>query len=86
MGFEVDSKTVVNNICRNAIINKCAHLLGTDLTNTDVKFIRRQANKEFYSTKGSIYTLDWYEYVKLQNREILVTILTTMFGTDFHRN
>jgi len=51
MDFEVDSKTVVNNIYGkqigvsdfSAIITHCVHLLCTDLINSHVKFIRRQA-------------------------------------------
>jgi len=33
----------------SAIINECSRLLCTDLTNTYVKFIRRQANKMAHS-------------------------------------
>jgi len=52
MDFEVDSKTVADNIYRtqsgvsefSVLISKGIHLLGTDLMNSDVKFIRRQAN------------------------------------------
>jgi ribonuclease HI len=52
MDFEVDSKTVADNIYRtqsgvsefSVLISNCIHLLGTDLMNSDVKFIRRQAN------------------------------------------
>lgn len=50
--FEVDSKTVADNIYRtqsgvsefSVLISKCIHLLGTDLMNSNVKFISRQAN------------------------------------------
>jgi ribonuclease HI len=57
MDFEVDSKTVVDSIYGkqmgvsdfNAIINDCCHLLCTDLMNSDVKFIRRQANEAAHS-------------------------------------
>jgi len=53
MDFEVDSKTVVDNIYGervgvsefSVIIRNCIHLLGSDLANSDVKFIMRQANK-----------------------------------------
>jgi len=53
MDFKVDSKTVVNNIYRkqngvsdfSVIISNCVHLLCTDLINSDVSFIRRQANE-----------------------------------------
>ena len=48
MDFEVDSKTVVDNIYGErvgVIIRNCIHLLGSDLANSDVKFIMRQANK-----------------------------------------
>jgi len=52
MDFEVDFKMVVDNIYEkqfgvsefSVIISKCVHLLDTYLTNSDVKFIRRQAN------------------------------------------
>ena len=51
MDFETDSKVVADSIYGNegvsdfmTIINDCRHLLSTDLVNSDVKFIRRQAN------------------------------------------
>ena len=51
MDFETDSKVVVDSIYKGdgvsdfmAIIHDCRHLLMTDLANSDVKFIRRQAN------------------------------------------
>ena len=57
MDFEVDSKTVADNIYRtqsgvsefSVLISKCIHLLGTDLMNSVVKFIRRQANRVAHS-------------------------------------
>ncbi len=57
MDFEVDSKTVVDNIYGkqigvsdfSAVIMHCVHLLCTDLMNSHVKFIRRQANEVAHS-------------------------------------
>jgi hypothetical protein len=56
MDFEVDSKTVPDNIYRTqsgvsefSVLSKCIHMLGTDLMNSDVKFIRRQANEVAHS-------------------------------------
>jgi len=53
MDFEVDSKTVVDKIYGkqigvsdfSEITSKCAYLLSIDLMNSNVKFIRRQANE-----------------------------------------
>jgi len=61
MDFEVDSKTMADNIYRShesvsefsEITNNYAHLLCTDLMNSDVKFIRRQANKVAHSLAKS---------------------------------
>lgn len=52
MDFEIDSKVATDSIYSSsdgvsdfiAIINDCRHFLDTDLSNSDVKFIRRQAN------------------------------------------
>jgi hypothetical protein len=52
MDFETDSKVVADSIYNNtdgvsdfiAIIKDCKYILMTDLANSDVKFIRRQAN------------------------------------------
>jgi len=51
MDFETDSKIVADSIYKGvgasnfmAIIQDCRHLLATDLVNSDVSFIRRQAN------------------------------------------
>jgi len=51
LNFETDSKVVAESIYKGdgvsdfmAIIHDCRHLLMTDLANSDVKFIRRQAN------------------------------------------
>jgi len=52
MDFEVDSKAVVDNIYGkyggvsefSEITNSCKLLLCTDLSNSHVKFVRRQAN------------------------------------------
>jgi ribonuclease HI len=57
MDFEVDSKTVADNIYItqsgvsefSVLISKCIHLLGTDLMNSDVKLIRRQPNRVAHS-------------------------------------
>jgi len=50
--FEMDSKIVVDSVYGGsnsvsnymAIINDCRHMLTTNLTNSDLKFIRRQTN------------------------------------------
>ena len=55
--FKVDSKTVMDNIYGkhtgvsefSDIISYCAHLFCTDLTNSHVKFIMRQANEVVHS-------------------------------------
>ena len=52
MDFKVDSKTVVDSIYDkyggvsefSEITNSCKRLLGTDPSNSHVKFVRRQAN------------------------------------------
>jgi len=51
MDFETDPKIVADNIYKGvgasdfmAIIQDCRHLLATDLVNSNVSFIRRQAN------------------------------------------
>ena len=51
MDFETDSKVVAESIYKGdgvsvfmAIIHDCRHLLMTELMNSDVKFVRRQAN------------------------------------------
>ncbi|XP_024630813.1 uncharacterized protein [Medicago truncatula] len=51
MDFETDSKIVADSVYKGngvsdfmAIIQDCRHLLMTDLVNSDVSFIRRQAN------------------------------------------
>jgi len=56
MDFEADPKVVADSIYGKdnvsdymAIINDCRHLFGTDLTNSDVKFIRRQVNGVVHS-------------------------------------
>jgi len=57
MDFEVDSKTVVDIVYgRNEgvskfseITNSCTRLLCTDLMNSHVKFVRRQANEVAHS-------------------------------------
>ena len=57
MDFEMDSKTVVDSVHGGsngvsnymAIINDCRHMLAIDLTNLDLKFIRRQANGAAHS-------------------------------------
>jgi len=57
MDFEVDSKTVVDNIYGkqtdvsdlSVIITHCVNLLCTDLMNSHVKFIKRQANEVAHS-------------------------------------
>jgi len=57
MDFEVDSKMVVDSIYGKQLgvsnfsvtIKDCIHLLCTDLVNSDVKFIRRQANEVAHS-------------------------------------
>lgn len=46
-----------------AIINDCRHLLETDLTNSDVKFIRRQANGVAHSlNKEAPYNTSFHIY------------------------
>ena len=55
--FEVESKTVVDSIYGkqigvsdfSVITNNCVHLLCTDLINSNVSFIRRQANEVAHS-------------------------------------
>jgi len=56
MDFETDSKIVADSIYGKdsvsdfmAIINDCRHMLGTDLVNSNVSFIRRQANGAAHS-------------------------------------
>lgn len=58
MDFEVDSKTVIDNIYGkqlgvsdfNSIIQECPHtLLCTDLANSNVNFIKRQVNEAAHS-------------------------------------
>jgi len=57
MDFEMDSKTVVDSVYGEsndvsnymAIINDCRHMLATDLANSDLNFIRRQANGAAHS-------------------------------------
>jgi len=52
MDFEMDSKTEVDSVYGGSnsvsnymtIINDCRDMLATDLANSDLKFIRRQAN------------------------------------------
>jgi len=52
MDYEVDSKKVVDSICGGkdrvsdfgAIISDCGRLLGVELANSIMKFIRRQTN------------------------------------------
>jgi hypothetical protein len=63
MDFETDSKIVADNIYGKdgvsdfmATINDCRHLLSTDLVNSDVSFIRRQANDDAHSlVKEALY-------------------------------
>ena len=70
MDFETDSKVVTYSIYGKgdvsdfmAIINDCKHLLGTDLTNSDVKFIRRQANGVAHSlAKEAPYNASFHIY------------------------
>ena len=56
MNFETDSKVMADNIYGKdgvfdfmTIINDCRQLLGSELTNSDVKFIKRQANNVAHS-------------------------------------
>jgi ribonuclease HI len=71
MDFEVDSKTVVDSIYGkqtgvsdfSAIITHCIHLLCTDLMNSHVKFIRRQANEVAHSlAKAALSEASFRDY------------------------
>ena len=63
MDFETDTKIVADSIYEKdgvsdfmAIINDCRHLLGTDLVNSNVSFIRWQANGAAHSlAKEALY-------------------------------
>jgi len=71
MDFEVDSKTVVDYIYGkqigvsdfSAIITHCVHLLCTDLMNSHVSFIRRQANEVAHSfAKAALSEASFCDY------------------------
>jgi len=69
MDFETDSKVVAESIYKGegvsdfmAIIHKCRHLLMTDLANSDVRFIRRQANSVAHSLARETLNYASFQY------------------------
>jgi len=89
MDFELDSKTVVDSVYggRNgvsnymAIINDCRHMLATDIANSDLKFIRRQANGVAHSFRYIKNKID-SGIIKVEHTIFILSILRTILNVS----
>jgi len=89
MDFELDSKTIVDNISGKqtgvsdfgATITHCVHLLCTDLMNSHVKFIRRQAIEVAHSlAKAALSEASFRVYSHIPTCIESIIIIPTCFS------